>query len=438
MILTLALILRFILFLSYNPFSETYDSRIIIGDANGYQILAKDIVNRQAYGEDSEFLSMIRTPGYPLYLAAIYTIFGTKVWLAILFQIIIDSFIVLLIINSGTLLLPNVNFNIAGLLWAVDPFAIIYSNQLLSDSLFVFFIVLGFYFISRYFKQPEFKDLVIAGVSLSIAVLIRPVGLYLYFIFAIFLLIRTPVITRQKLVHISIFLIILLIFITPWIVRNKLIHDHYFYSISGAYNSLILYSAPVISIKEDIPLKEAKIVLAEKIKNEYSSNDSYEYYQNFQKEAKKIISSNKWFFVKSYIWGILDMYFSVERNSLARILNTDLSQHDIIDTLQNEGFAKTIKFLSTTISGFILVVIISILFLFLSEYLLTIIGSIILIKNRYIFELILILIPIIYFSFIIGSAGLGRFKLSIIPFYLFLVAIPINSLLLKFNKMSIK
>lgn len=55
----------------------------------------------------------------------------------------------------------------------------------------------------------------------------------------------------------------------------------------------------------------------------------------------------------------------------------------------------------------------------------------ILINKKNYKKLVILMIPIIYFILLTGSAGLGRFKLPIIPFYLILASITIASLIKK-------
>ena len=182
-IFSLALAIRLTLFFFIHPYGDGGSKKLLISDAVGYHSIAVNIVNGIGYSPHSAYLSMLRTPGYPVFIALWYKIFGIHPWIVILVQILADSLLAVLLMKFALLFWGHREALLAGLLWAVEPLAIIFSNSLLSDSLFVLFIVLSFYFLAKYFYGKNAGHLYLCSALLAAATYIRPVSFYLFLSF---------------------------------------------------------------------------------------------------------------------------------------------------------------------------------------------------------------------------------------------------------------
>ena len=92
---------------------------------------------------DSGFLGVTpeRVPGYPLFIAAIYTLFGEGLWNVISIQILLDSISCVVIALMAKSLFSK-GFWIAGILSAINLNMVIMSSSLLTDTLFVFLFII--------------------------------------------------------------------------------------------------------------------------------------------------------------------------------------------------------------------------------------------------------------------------------------------------------
>jgi len=61
-----------------------------------------------------------------------------------------------------------------------------------------------------------------------------------------------------NIIRVLLFSLPFMVIISTWMVQNKLIHQHFFFSTSCAYNSLVLYAAPVIADKMRVEKMIAK------------------------------------------------------------------------------------------------------------------------------------------------------------------------------------
>lgn len=430
-ILLLGLALRLTVFFILQPWTEQGREKILRGDANGYHHLAVEIKEQGTFGATSPFLSALRTPGYPGFIAFWYLFFGTRPWLVILVQIALDTILIATIFWFVKEILNQTVALIAALLYALDPLAIQYTNVLLSDSLFVFFIFISYVFLWKFLKEQKYKHLVLSAILIGIACYVRPIGLYLIIpnsLFLLFFVVKKRLQFKPIVSYMFLFGLILL----PWMTRNYHKHDHFFFSTSGNFNLLILYASDVEA--------EAKNVSTVKLKQEYrkelstkfpnvTNENIYDLHQQYKQKAFSIFLTYHGALIKSYVRGIVDMFFSVNRGFGEMIIGKEKKiPYDAFVMLKQNGLTglKIILIdypISTTFYAG------SMLLWFFLTYITTLLGFHQLIINKKWPLLLFILIPIIYFFLITGQAGNGRFKLPIIPFYLILSAIGLQRIL---------
>lgn len=200
LLIGIGLILRLCAWYAYfqhNPLMIAFDS-------GHYHTLAISLSKAQGFVDDNKQPSLYRLPGYPLFLAGCYALCKQSTRAAIIFQICLSVALVPLTMALATVFfpaLPGVS-SCAGLLSAIAPGYIIYSNLLMSETLFLFFFLLFLYLFSQtFFLDPHDRPrrsqddgwvgdyttttqsllltgqpYGLAGIFLGIASLIRPVG----------------------------------------------------------------------------------------------------------------------------------------------------------------------------------------------------------------------------------------------------------------------
>ncbi|HEY5212716.1 MAG TPA: glycosyltransferase family 39 protein [Acidobacteriaceae bacterium] len=152
------------------------------GDSQMYGELAHNMLAHHVYGfsETTLLPTLIRLPGYPLFLAACFLAFGNGNYLAvILIQMVIDL--------AGCALLGG----LAGRLWgrraglialwlaALCPFTANYSVIPLTETMSLFCVALGFFALERWdadwrIRKSGLRWAIVTGCALSFAVLVRP------------------------------------------------------------------------------------------------------------------------------------------------------------------------------------------------------------------------------------------------------------------------
>ena len=129
---------------------------------------------------DSGFLGLTpeRMPGYPLFIASIYSIFGEVMWNVILIQILLDSISYIMIATIAHLLFDK-GFWIAGVLSSINLNMVILSSTFLPDTLFLFLFILFLFSFSQYLQNKNIRWFFLLTLFISLATLVRPSSYYL-------------------------------------------------------------------------------------------------------------------------------------------------------------------------------------------------------------------------------------------------------------------
>lgn len=242
----------------------------LTGDSNHYRLLAEHLLAKGAFDTypDRPSPDSFRTPGYPLFLAALFAIGGS--WKAAAFlQIVILSLIGVSVYFFGKEIFGKTFGLLAGVFVALDPVGLFYSTLTLSDGLFTLLFILSLLLFWRGMRggsvlmftptprepsafqstdewSSKRKNIsqaapfwvwgFISGAILGFAVLVRPIGQFLPILYLAFLWFETSnrrVWARRGIV----FLIGFSLIVFPWMLRNKLTFDSWQLSSVGNFNA---------------------------------------------------------------------------------------------------------------------------------------------------------------------------------------------------------
>ena len=180
-------------------------------------------------------------PGYPSFLALIYTLFGHDYDFVRILQLLLlagTGIIVYFMAQKYLKLSPALSF-LASATTVVWPYLIIYSTLILTEILFIFLFLFSVYFLIRSLEEKTFKTTIISGVILGMAILTRPVILLLPVWLCLFFFIALKF--RKKAGEwkkIGVFLLLAIVVILPWTLRNFLQFDS-FIPVSGGLDSAL-------------------------------------------------------------------------------------------------------------------------------------------------------------------------------------------------------
>jgi len=172
-IILFAFILRITLFVIAQPWTlEVEQNRIVRSDAIGYNELAKSIINDFSF-EFGRKKNSFRTPGYPIFLAIIYSIFGVKPYIVLIFQIIINIFSILILYEIAKKIFSKKIALISSFLFSIDPHTILYTCELFTETFFTFIILLTFMCFVNAINTKEIKYFILTALFLGFSTLVR-------------------------------------------------------------------------------------------------------------------------------------------------------------------------------------------------------------------------------------------------------------------------
>ena len=193
-----------------------------------------------------------RMPLYPLLLAAIQHTFGDAPRAVALIQAAMDAATCAFIAALGALISPRVGL-IAGILAALSPTLIVFSTQILTDSLFLFFFALMLLAGAHFLLRPSAGLAICAGLSGGLALVTRPVVAPLLaaaapLLFAIALVQRRSL--HLALTAAMLFAVAAAAPIAPVLLRN-LAHYQSFALTSQTGDHLALWIVPLVAQRAD-------------------------------------------------------------------------------------------------------------------------------------------------------------------------------------------
>ncbi|MDR3665988.1 MAG: glycosyltransferase family 39 protein [Ignavibacteriaceae bacterium] len=420
-ILLLAFIIRMIYFVSLQPWNnDVINKSVLAYDAGGYHNMALGLLFDHSFNN----CGSIRTPVYPIFLAVCYLISGKTIWFALFVQIIINLLTLLLTYKIALEFFTKEIALISVLLLALDNHQSEFTVSLVTETLFTFIFISSIYFlcVGLIKRKKTIKYLAIGGCLLGLATLTRPitflfpvaavifiVGYYLIFNKAGSSKIRFKMCTVNSFIYVVFFLLT----ISPWLYRNYVLYNEVqLTSITGS--NLLFYNVAITdTIKTGRPMKEAQAYFKQKasaLGADTSDLHSFKNSQIYSQMAIKYIKNNIFLYGKSYLKGMINLFYDVNRFS-------DIKTKPGITRYKSTGF----------------------LIYFAVIYFFTIIGVISSVKKKQLITL-LFLIIIFYFDAITGVIGESRFRIPIMPFiYIFcsIGFVPFYTLIVnKFSKVK--
>ena len=423
LILIFAFILRITLFFIAQPWKiEIEQNRIVRSDAIGYHALAKSIVNDFSFelnGQKNSF----RTPAYPAFLALIYFIFGSKPYLVLIFQIIINVFSIVIVYKIAKHLFNEKLALISSFLYSIDPHTILYTCELFTETIFTFIILLAFFYFVKALQAKKLIYFALTALYFGISALVRPISQLIPILLVFLLFIHTDFDFSFKLKSSIIIISVFFLTVSPWMYRNYTNFSAVSLSSLPSYN-LVFYNIAFTEFsKSGKSLKKIRKELSLKAKEKGASfshwtTDDAKTFKNthaYQEVSKKYIKTNFYIFSVTHLKNSFLVFLNVGTKGIMSMLGLKEVE---LPNMAAAGLFENIVNIIKLKSSFELLLIFLIAVFFLIMYGLTLIGITILFQQKKYFSLILVLGFILYYAFILGANGnAARFKLPIIPFY---------------------
>lgn len=326
-----AALLTFIIF-------STPIENCMLPDSPTYELPALSILRHGDFGStpDSAYVpEVIRTPGYPLMIAAIYRFFGEHRVAVLLFHALLDAILINIVFFFGTFLWNRKAGLIAAVVYSLNIASFDIVLYLLSDYLFAFFVAIVL-FIGCKLYAPLKRPMLTAfafGLIGAFATMTRPVFYYWFVVLLAWLVFLT--LTRRitwKAATVGILPWVLIV--GGWQVRNKILTgDATFCQIQNV--NLYLYrAADILSRKNKVPFPIQHANMRAAADAELKGKSDMERYRYYKKHGIAIIQSEPLLLVRTQINGAAKLLFGPSSTNLYTRTGEKLPRGVIGDVLR--------------------------------------------------------------------------------------------------------
>ncbi len=205
--------------------------RPLISDEKDYDGLAYSLATSGSYAVDG-VPTAYRPVGYPIVVGLVYVLCGHQQLVVKCGQAILDTstaFLIFLLLAGH----PERTRLAGAALWACFPPAILYSNFLMSESVFTFLLALSFVLLTKDW-DGKLRARIIIGAVLGLLVLMKP-GFVLF-------LVPLPFFHKHLGIRLQSLMLIAVVFfavLVPWMMRNYYLFGEISPSSNGGMNLLI-------------------------------------------------------------------------------------------------------------------------------------------------------------------------------------------------------
>ncbi|MCL4477738.1 MAG: glycosyltransferase family 39 protein [Deltaproteobacteria bacterium] len=417
------------------PFFFVFDhtNRFFQFDSYDYNELGQNIALHGYYVPKPVEPGLRRSPGYPVYLAIIYRLFGVNPAIALFFQIILSGFIPIFLYLNARLLFSKSIGAIASVISIFEPVSIIYSNMLLAETLFVLFLLMSTYFFIRSLKSYNLTFIAISSMCAVITAYLRAIDMYIIFVFAFLYLINQHLTLGERIKSMGFFIIIFIALIIPWFVRNYEVYGYKGFCSIQDTNLYNYRAAGVVSEIQGISLKDAQSQLEKEVPEGLSLAQTYQFYRD---HALRIILHHPYAYLVVMLKGSINMLLSPERYTLFKL--SGIKPRLLNFMWQGHSMTKALKMILADPP--LIVAMISYQIMFNGLLLLFVfIGIIVLAGEGYYKELLFLLTIMSYFVVLsAGPEAEPRFRLTTLPYEIITASVAIASMYGSFSRRHYK
>ncbi len=232
---SVVLVIAVICLLRFAFFYDAYldDPNLVIDpDTKSYIDISTNLFENGRYERVHGEPEIHRPPAYPLFLTLSYALFGQDNLLApVILQHILFFAMMLIVAHLAFQMGGTLAMTIAIGLLTLDFTTFYYVNEILSELMFAFFITLAiatFYAAMKSFNR-QIMLFFLTGLILTIAIFVRPVGLYLVYPITLYVAV-IAYLDSEKIAH---SVKSAAVFFLPWLILGG---AWYFYSFSVSGN----------------------------------------------------------------------------------------------------------------------------------------------------------------------------------------------------------
>ncbi len=193
-------------------------------DGIGYDMLAVHLLEAETYGV--EHPTAFRPPGYPIFLAGVYLLFGHSYPAVRLIQAWLDAVTCLLVYAIGKELFSRRVGLLAAVGLSLHPLQVYMVGEFYSETVSFLFQAVALWLAARMVRQREWFLPLLLGIFLAATPLTRPTATLWVPLMLLWGLLR-PFSWQLRLRDIGLMLVGLMLLFGPWTLRNFLVFGEF-------------------------------------------------------------------------------------------------------------------------------------------------------------------------------------------------------------------
>jgi 4-amino-4-deoxy-L-arabinose transferase-like glycosyltransferase len=219
-----------ILFLAVPKLEKAFALRYSVLFQDGYDLIANNLAHGNGYRWDANMgETMIREPGYPLFLAAVFKLGGYHLEAARFANWLLSIGIAIMIMRLARLVTNDEKIAlVASLLFLLNPGTLICEARGGVEVLFIFAMLVFMLALHEAVEKRSAWRYLIAGLALGVVVQIRSTPI-VFPVMLLFYLCLTAAGMRERLrvvLNVAILTLGMLAVMAPWTIRNyRLVHE---------------------------------------------------------------------------------------------------------------------------------------------------------------------------------------------------------------------
>lgn len=280
-----------------------------------------------------------RTPGYPVFIVLVYAVFGQSRAALLELQAIASVLILPLVFFLARERWGRKAAWAATLILALDPISFLYSGKILSETLFTLFLVSALFAATKAADERRSVEWSFAaGLALSLAALVRPIAFYLIIPLVVWL----AVVRRKRggdgAAAWAIIAIVLpwFVLVGGWQVRNYMTVGRPVLSSIGELNQFDYRAAGVISLRDGIPIQEARRRLRANVPQNLTPD---EFDRWMGEEGMRIVLENKLLAARMTFVGAIKLLFGPPQSGFTRHLVSRFGNFGSVGWMANTAFS---------------------------------------------------------------------------------------------------
>lgn len=397
-------------------------------DSDGYNQRAINLVQHGVFAGEEQppfTADLLRTPAYPAFLAAVYWAVGYMPAAVIALQALIGGLcVVLTVLLARELRAPPAAAWLAGLLVAVEPLSVLYTNRLLTEIPFTTVLLAAVWTLVRFWRGGRPWWLLGSAALMALAALIRPISQFLPIALLPLFVLAAGRPRLRSLGWGVVFVALSLALTNTWAVRNYQQTGLWTISNIGDANLMFYRARAVLATREGIGQEQARDRLQAEIKaivaeRNLSASETVELQR---RQAFDVMLSYPGTTLLIHAKGLLRILFDPGYSAVCTMLDRQNVALECFPEQQysmeepgmiGKAFGKlgqmdalqlgTLLF-STLLLG--------------ASYLAAVVGLLAMVRRREWLPLALLLLLIAYFLVLsAGPEGHNRFRLPFVPYY---------------------